>query len=853
MLKVALKGVRARWGRVLTTAIAVMLGVAFVAGTLVLSDTINRVFQDLFADVNEGTDAVVRSASTFDDGFGPEIRGRIDQSVLTDVLATEGAADADGQVQGFAQFVGDDGDTIGNPGQGAPTIGLSWPTVEQLNPFVLVSGEQPRGPEQVVMDKGTADDGAFEVGDTVTVLTQAEPREFTVSGIVKFGAADSPGGANVALFDLPTAQALIAEPGKFDQISVVADEGVSQAVLVDRILANVAADQDLEAVTGDEITEENQDAIADQLSFFTTFLLVFGVIAVIVGAFVIYNTFGILVAQRGRELALLRAIGASRRQVVGSVLVEAGFVALVGSVAGLVGGIVLASVLRSALNALGGGLPDGPLVIEAGTIVVGLLLGFVVTTVAALLPAFRASRIPPIAALRDIAHDSSGQSRVRVLSGLLITIVGGLLLAQGLFVGGDNALLMVGIGAGFVFLGITVLGPVLVAPVVAVIGWPVARFRGMTGRLARENTVRNPKRTSATAAALMIGVGLVGLIAIAAASVSGSIDQAIDESFTGDFVIDSGTFGIGGLSPTLAAELNDLPEVEAASGIRLGVGRIGGSGEAVLGFDPATAFDILDVGIVAGSPDDLDENGIAVKQDRAARDGLQIGDPVPVTFAETGDQELEVAMIFADEDGLVQPARYLIGLSAYEANFADQFDLQVYLIVADGSSVEEARPAIEGVAEAYPNAEVQDIAEFKQAQRDQINQFVAIIYVLLMLAVIIALFGIGNTLALSIIERTRELGLLRAVGMTRRQLRTTVRWEAVLTSVFGTLLGLAIGLFFGWAIVEALKDEGLNAFVVPVGQLVIIVLIAGLAGVLAAILPARRASKLNILEAIVDD
>lgn len=853
MFTVALKGVRARWGRVLTTAIAVMLGVAFVAGTLVLSDTINRVFKDLFADVNEGTDAIVRAQSTFDDGFGTDIRGRIDQSVLAAVLTTEGVADADGQIQGFAQYVDDEGETVGNPGQGAPTLGFSWPEVPDLNPFVLVDGEPPRGANQVVMDRGTAENEDFTVGDTVSVLTQAEPQEFTISGIVSFGSADNPGGASVAAFDLPTAQGLIAEPGKFDQIGIVADDGISQEDLVERLVANLPTDQNLEAITGAEIAEENQDAIEEQLGFFTTFLLVFAVIAVIVGAFVIYNTFGILVAQRSRELALLRAIGASRRQVIGSVLIEASFVALVGSVAGLVGGIVLASLLRSALNAFGGELPEGPLVIEANTIIVGLLLGFLVTSVAALLPAFRASRIPPVAAMRDIAHDESGHSRVRVLAGLLITVIGGLLLAQGLFGGGDNALQAVGFGAGFVFLGITVLGPILVGPVVAVIGWPVARFRGMTGKLALENTVRSPKRTSATASALMIGVGLVGLIAIAAASVSGSIDQAIDDSLTGDFIIDSGSFGFGGLSPVMADELNELPEVEVASGIRLGIGRIGGSGEAMLGVDPATAFEILEVGIVEGSPDDLDENGIAVKDDRAERDGLQLGDPVPVTFAETGDQQLEVAMIFEDEDGIVQPAQYLIGQAAYEANFADQFDLQVFVTIPDGTSSDDARVAIEGVTEAYPNAEVQDIEEFKQAQRDQINQFVAIIYVLLMLAVVIALFGIGNTLALSIIERTRELGLLRAVGMTRRQLRSTVRWEAVLTSIFGTLLGLAIGVFFGWAIVEALKDQGLNAFVVPVGQLVVIVLIAGLAGVAAAILPARRASKLNILEAIADD
>ena len=760
--------------------------------------------------------------------------------------------DADGQVQGFAQYVGSDGEAIGNPGQGAPTLGFSWPEVEQLNPFVLVDGERPRGPNQVAMDKKTADDEGYEVGDTVEVLTQQEPQEFTISGITRFGSADSPAGATVALFDLPTAQAIIAEPGKFDSISVVAADGVDQEQLAEDLRAALPTDQRVEVITGDELVEETQDAIADQLSFFTTFLLVFAVIAVIVGAFVIYNTFGILIAQRSRELALLRAVVASRRQVISSVLVEAGFVALVGSLLGLIGGVILASLLRSGLNALGFELPDGSLIIAARTIVIGLVLGFVVTALAALFPAIRASRIPPVAAMREVAHDVSGQSRARVLAGLLITVVGGLLLARGLFVGGDNALLSVGIGAGLVFLGITVLGPILVGPFVGVIGWPIARFRGITGRLAQENTERNPKRTSSTAAALMIGVGLVGLIAIAAASVTESINQAIEESFTGDFVVDSGSFGFGGLSPTLADDLNELPEVEVATGVRYGIARIGGVGEALFAADPETAFDIFDFGVVAGSTDDLDENGIAVYQERAERDGLAIGDPVPVQFAETGEQELEVAMIFEDND-LIQGTRYLIGRAAYEANFADQFDLQVYVIQDPEVTTEEARTAIDGVTAAYANAEVQDIEEFKQAQTDQINQFVAVIYVLLMLAVVIALFGIGNTLALSIIERTRELGLLRAVGMTRRQLRTTVRWEAILTSVFGTLLGLGIGLFFGWAIVEALKDEGLKSFVIPWGQLLIIVMIAALAGVVAAILPARRAAKLNILDAIADD
>jgi putative ABC transport system permease protein len=851
VFRVTLKGVLGHVGRVVLTAIAVLLGVAFVTGTLVLSDTITEVFEDLFGDVNEGTDAVVRERSTFDDGFGTDIRGRIDQSVLTPVLAAEGVADAEGGINGaFAQYVDEDGEKIGNPNQGAPTLGFSWITIDELNPFVLSAGEAPVGPDQVVMDQKTADENDFEVGDTVTVLSQ-ERREFTISGIARFGTADSPAGASVALFALPTAQDFLAEPGKFDAISVLGEEGIDQVVLAENIRTALPQDQNLEVLTGDEITQENQDTIETQLSFFTIFLLVFAVISVIVGAFVIYNTFGILVAQRGRELALLRAVGASRRQVMGAVAGEAFAVAAVGSVAGILFGILLAGGLRAALNAFGVELPTNDLVIKPQTIIYGLILGFVVTGAAAIFPAWRASRIPPVAAMRGLAHDRSGHSRVRILLGLLITAIGALLLGIGLFGGGDSPLPAVGFGAFLVFVGVAVLGPVLVGPVTRVLGWPVARLK-MTGRLARENTLRNPKRTAATASALMIGVGLVGLITIVASSINLSIDEAIDESFTGDFVLDSGSFGFGGLSPDLADQLNELPEVETATGIRYGIARVRGFGEAMIAVDPATAFDILEVDVLAGSTDDLDENGIALDEEKATDFGLTVGDTLPVEFAETGEQELEVAMVFGESD-LLQGSHYLLGHAAYEANFADQFDLQVYVIANPDVPIEDARAAIEGVAEAYPNAEVQDIGEFKQAQHDQINQFVSIVYALLMEAVIIALFGIAITLVLSIIERTRELGLLRAVGMTRGQLAWTVTLEAVLTAVFGALMGLGIALFFGWSIVEALKDEGLNAFRLPVVSLIVIVVVAGVAGVVTAVFPAWRASRLNVLNAIAEE
>jgi putative ABC transport system permease protein len=852
MFKVAMKGIRARLGRVVTTAIAVMLGVAFVAGTFVLSDTILRVFNDLFADVNEGTDAVVRARSEFSDEFGQEIRTRVDAAVLTDVLATEGVAEAEGFVQGFAQFVDQDGDEIGNPGQGAPTLGFSWPEVDELNPFVLAEGEPPLGPNQVVIDKATADAEGFALGDTITVLTKEGPGPYTVSGIARFGTADSPAGATVALFSLAEAQEVLAEPGLFDNISAVAEDGVSQEELADRLDASVSEDSSLEVVTGEELTEETQDTVADQLSFFTTFLLIFAGVAMVVGAFVIYNTFGILVAQRSRELALLRAVGASRAQVIGSVLVEAIVVGLVGSAAGIGLGVLLAAGLRALLNQFGLDIPDASLILAGRTVVAGLVVGLLVTVVAAVFPALRAARIPPIAAMRVVALDTSGHSRRRLLIGLLITAVGALLLVRGLFGGGDNALASVGAGAALTFLGVITLGPVLARPITRAIGSPLPRLRGITGKLARENAMRNPKRTASTASALMIGVGLVGLITIVAASVRASIEKVVDESFTGDFVIASDTFGFGGISPELADQLNELPEVDAATGIRLTYARIDERGQPLIALDPATAFEIIDVGVVAGSPDQLGTTGIAVDEDVAADEGLEIGSNVAVGFADTGQRVFQVGMIYS-ENQVVQGINYLIGREAYEANVTDQFDFQVLVLKADDVTTEEARAAIEEEADPYANAEVQDLSEFKQAQVDQINQFVFIVYALLALAVVIALFGIANTLALSIIERTHELGLLRAVGMTRRQLKSAIRWESVLTAVFGTLLGLAIGLFFGWSIVEALKDEGLEVMEIPVGQLVIIVLVAALAGVAAAILPARRAAHLDVLDAIFDE
>jgi putative ABC transport system permease protein len=850
MFRVTVKGLLAHKSRLAITALAVMLGVAFMAGTLVLTDTIRKTFDDLFGDVYQGTDAVARGEAAFSNpGGAGDVRGRVDASLVDTVSAVDEVATAEGIVQGYARIIDKNGDAIGDPEAGAPTFGGNWNESPDLNPFVLVAGQPPRADNEIVIDKKSADDAGFQVGETVTVLVHGPPQQLLLSGIAKFGDADSPGGASYVLFTTPAAQRLVAEPGKFDSVAAVADPGVSQRQLADRIDAVVPTG--VEVVTGEEITAESQNDIEANLSFFSTFMLIFAVVALLVGSFIIFNTFSITVAQRTRENALLRAIGASKRQVLGSVVIEALIVAVVASLVGLVVGLAVAAGLKALLAGLGFDLPGGSLVITPRTVVISLIVGVVITVVAALSPARKAGKVPPVAAMREVAVGSTGYgSKLRIVVGCVVLGVGVLALLAGLFGGGSGALPLVGVGALSVFFGVSILGRTVALPLSRAIGALLPRLRGITGTLARENAMRNPKRTAATASALMIGVGLIGFISIFAASTKASLNATIDKSFTGDFVIDSGAFGTGGLDPGLAAGVNDVPEVEAAAGVRVGAAQINGRPEQVIGVDPATAFDVIDVQPIQGDAAALDQNSIALFKDVADADNLAIGDTVPVVFKDTGPQELTVAMIYGENQ---LAGDYLLGIDTYEANFTDQYDAFVFINKADGVSTAGALAAIQRVANDYPGSDVRDRTGFKKDLSRPVDRLLNLIYVLLLLAVVIALLGIGNTLALSILERTREVGLLRSVGMTRPQLRSTIRWEAVIIAIQGTLLGLVIGLFFGWALVRALSDEGIDHFQIPWLTLAIVLVLAGLAGVLAAILPARRAAKLDVLRAIVTE
>jgi putative ABC transport system permease protein len=519
-------------------------------------------------------------------------------------------------------------------------------------------------------------------------------------------------------------------------------------------------------------------------------------------------------------------------------------------VLGLVAGIGVAAGLKALLAGFGLDIPAAGIVVTARAVLASLLTGVLVSVASAVLPARRASKVAPIAALRDLAHDRSGRSRRRVVIGAAVTTAGAASLSLGLLSQSDRGLPAVGLGAAVIFLGVAVLGPVIARPVSRLIGAPLPALTGMAGRLARDNAIRNPKRTAATAAALMIGVSLVCFVTIVASSSKASADAQIDKAFTGDFVLDAGSLHAGGLSHDLAERLDRLPEIKAASGVRQTVARIGGAASDLVAVDPATYGEIVDLDVTRGRLEDLDQDGIAVRDTVATAKGWSVGDTVPVRFAQTGEQQLTVAAIYRNKD--VAGGDYVMGLAAHEANVADRFDTKVLVVKADRVSAADARTAIDKLTADYPTAKLHDQTEYKTAQAAQIDRFVNLVYVLLALAVLIALFGIANTLVLSIFERTRELGLLRAVGMTRRQVRSMVRWESVIIALLGAFLGLAVGLFASWAMVTAVADEGAR-LQLPTGQLAVVTLIAALAGMLAAVLPAHRASRLNVLAAIATE
>jgi putative ABC transport system permease protein len=843
VLRVALKGILARKFRLVSTSFAVMLGVAFLSGTFVFTDTIQKAFDNLFADVFENTDSYVRSSAEVDDGFGGELHPRIPDSTIELVAGIDGVADAQGVIQAYAQVVGSDGDVIGDPSQGPPTFGANWLEGE-LSPWRLTEGSRPPGPGELVLDVKTAEDGGLEIGDMVSVITTSTPQEFPLVGTAKFGDQDSPGGASFAIFDLATAQELFHAPAQVDAVSVLADEGLSQQEITDRISAQLP--EGLEALTGDEITEENTDAIQRSLSFLNIFLGAFAGIALFVGMFVIYNTFAITIAQRTRETALMRAVGASRRQVLGSLVLETFVVGLLASVLGLVVGIGLASGLHELFKAIGADIPSAGTVVKSRTVVWAVVVGTFVTMASGIFPSWRGARVPPLAALREVALDRSGTSLGRAIIGSTITALGILAVVAGI----SGAVGLIGLGAILLFVGVFVLSPVFARPVAKAIGGPIAAIRGVPGALARENSRRNPKRTSRTAAALMIGVALVAGVSILAASVKQSIRDVLNEQFVGDLVINSNSFGFGGLSPDLEAAVAQVPEVEVATGIRYTTGSVDGGDAQFSVIDPATAGRLFEVGVIDGELSQLTDDGIFLYDEKADDLDVTVGDTVAVQLIDGILRQLTVQGLYTEQQ---LAGNYTITQGLSEASGADQFDLAVYVQLAPGVTLDQGKAALEPIVDEYPNAELQDRDTYVDDTAATVDGFVTFIYILLLFAVIIAVFGIANTLVLSVHERTRELGLLRAVGSSRGQVRAMIRWESVIIGLFGTILGLVIALFLGYSFVRALRDDGIETFAVSWVFLGFILVLAIVFAVLAGLRPAYRAGKLNILRAIAHE
>ena len=849
MLKVTLRGLLAHKVRLIATAVAVVLGVAFMAGTQVLTSSISASFDKVFSDVYASIDVVVRSSNKVETPFGSQ-RTRIADTVVPTISEVPGVDAAEGQVVGQIRVLGRDNKPIVQA-QSPPNFALNWLTSPSLNGWNIVEGAAPAGPDQIVLDAKTAKDGDFTVGDTVAVAITNGVNEYRVVGIARFGKLDTWGGAQAALFDTTTAQALVGEPGTFNWISISGDSGVSQAELTARVAQVIPSDT--EAITGKDFTAESQDAFQKIIGIFNTFLLVFALIALFVGSFIIYNTFTIIVAQRTRELALLRALGASRRQVLSSVLLEALAVGFVASAIGVGLGILLAVGLNALMQSVGFSGPDTPIVVPASAVISSVLVGTLITLASAILPARRAATIAPIAAMRDVAVESTGTSRRRVIIGATLLLGGAGSLWFGLFGNSDSALQLVGFGAFLVFMGFTVIGPVTAGPMARMLGAPLARIGGVSGRIARENAMRNPKRTATTASALMIGVGLVGFIAVTAQSLKVSTVQAINSSVTAQYVVTTDGFGATALPSSLVGKIAALPEVETSAGISATFGNIEGDAKVIIATDPAAFQRVVALEDVQGSFADLDANGIAIPKTMATDKKLSVGDTLAVSFLNGGPPTLTIESIYTTKFPIQGPGYFINEDLFAQVTPPDQQTAQsiyVGLLDTTDAGIAAARAPLDEVVSTSPGAKLQSLKEFTKAQTDQANQFLMIVYVLLALALIIAIVGVINTLLLSVYERTRELGLLRAVGMSRRQVRASIRYESVIISLIGTIIGLGIGLVFGWALVKALYDQGITSFAVPWSQLIIIVFIAALAGVGAALYPARRAARLDVLRAI---
>jgi putative ABC transport system permease protein len=854
VIRVALRGLTGRKLRTALTAFAIVLGVAMMSGTYILTDTIDKAFSNLFSETYAGTDANIT-------GKGPDFSFQGDttqtppvpESLLDEVRSLPSVAVATGGVEDEkTKIIDKEGKAIAPD---APTFAIgidTSPGLERFNPADIVEGRWPSGPDEVVIDAGTADREDFRLGDRVGISAEGPVEEFELVGIAKYGGVDSIGNATIAIFDVPTAQRILDKEGEFDAIAVAAKQGVSDEQLVRDLQA--ALPPSVEVETGAQAAQDETEEIAGFTDFIRYFLLAFAGVALFVGAFVIFNTFSITVAQRTREFATLRTVGASRRQVLTSVVVEALVIGFVAALIGLGLGVGLAYGIKALFASFGAELPEVGMVFATRTIVVSLLVGTIVTLLAGLAPALRATRVPPIAAVREGAElPRSRISRYTPIFALVTIALAVVLLAYAMFrddLATAQRLLSIAGGVLALFTGVALVSSRLVRPLAGIVGWPARRIGGVAGKLAEGNSKRNPGRTAATAAALMIGLALVTFVAVLANGMKASTEDAIEDQVIADYIITSQN----GFEPFVAAAgdaVERSDDADLVTSVRSELGQAAGKTNYITGIEPDSIAAVYNFDWKEGSDTvltALGRNGAIVDDDFADDTGLRVGSRFTLLTPSNERAQFVVK-------GIYEPPPFfpLLGaVSMSQDTFDELYDRprnQFTFVNVAGEPTEAIKTSLERSVVEFPDAKVQTRAEWIDFQIGEFNDFLLFLYILLALSVIVSIFGMVNTLVLSVYERTRELGMLRAVGMTRRQARRMVRHESVITALIGAVLGLPLGVFLAALVTQALSQFDVQ-FKVPLDQLIIFAVISIVVGVLAAILPARRAARLNVLRAL---
>ncbi len=853
MIGVALKGLAGRKLRTALTAIAIVLGVAMISGTYILTDTIKSAFGTVYSELYKHTDVVISTKDAIsEEGEGARDASQapaFPEALLRTIRRVKGVEQAQGGIASSAQLIGRNGKVLA--AEGAPGLAFSVHPYgnQRFNPLTLVAGSWPSSAGEVAIDADTAERHGYRVGETIGVVAQGPEQRMRVTGIARIGGVSSIGGATMAIFDVPVAQQLLHMQGKLNSISIAARSGYTPTQLVREIRPLLPPNA--QARTGQAQAKQAAKQTNGFLTIIQRFLLAFAGVALFVGSFVIANTLSITIAQRTRELATLRTLGATRRQVLRSVLLEALVIGLLAALVGLFLGLALAKGLNSLFVSVGIDLPQASTVFATRTIVVSLLAGVAITMLASLRPAIRATRVPPIAAVREGALLPPSRFARFGPYAALLTVAGAIaLMLIGLFAGSlstTQRLLVIGLGAAGVFIGVGMLAQTLVPPLAAVLGWPSTRIAGTAGRLARGNAMRNPPRTASTASALMIGLALVTLVAVLAAGLKSSFESSVNETFNADYAI-TATNNFTPISTASAEALSKVPGVGVVSGVRAGSGRVFGELVSVSGVEPDVSR-VITVRWQHGSqavPGQLGEGGAFVAKSYADSKHLHIGSTLAVEAPSGNVMQLHVRGVFAPPKGGSPYGQVTISAARFDSEYPNPQNLYAFIDVAGGATPANTR-TLERALVGFPDAKLQTERQFKINQEQGINTLLNLLYVLLSLSIIVSLFGIVNTLLLTVFERTRELGMLRAVGMTRRQLRRMIRQESVITALIGATLGIPVGLVLALMVGQAIEYP---AFTVPVGTLLVFVIAAIACGLLAAIFPARRAARLSVLAAL---